>query len=244
MKNIPISKRESEVLSLVKDHDLIIFTLDDLVRYIGLNRSNANRIVQRMRAKGLVESVERGKYVPVEDLDSLDIYEIATNLTGPSYLAFWSALHFHHMTDQVPRKVFLATTRRKRDTTIRGQMIVFVTLTPRMFFGYERIGPTLISDREKTVIDSLRHPDHSGGISHIYDSIPEDLNTDRIAEYCAIAGSTAIASRLGYLLERRGIRFDGERIRSLITTYSLLEPSGSRSGPDRRWKLYVNEVIS
>jgi predicted transcriptional regulator of viral defense system len=243
MKNPPISKRESEAIDMIRRSELIVFTAYDLRRFLHLSKANTNRIVQSMKRKELVQCVERGKYILTDIYNEVDIYEIVTHLFRPSYLAFWSALHFHHMTEQVPRSVFLASTKRKRRMDLQGQSIVYVALKIGMFFGYEKVGGTIVSDREKTIIDSLRHPGYSGGIEHIHSCIPEDLNVERISEYCELANSSAISSRLGYLLEKKGIEFDRARIGSGMKTYTLLDPLKGRVNPDSKWKLYVNTVI-
>jgi predicted transcriptional regulator of viral defense system len=243
MRNISVSKRDNEVIDKIRSSGLIVFTQLDVKRFLNISKFNTNKIINRMKRKDLIATVEKGKYILKNLYEELDIYEIVTDLYRPSYLSFWSALHYHHMTDQVPLSIMIATTRRKRRSSFMGQSLIFITIKKELFFGYERIGRTLVSDREKTIIDCLRHPEYSGGIDHVYNSIPEDLDADRIVEYCEMAGSTSIASRLGFLLERKGIGIDKERIRSKISTYSLLDPSGRRENPNSEWKLYENAVL-
>jgi predicted transcriptional regulator of viral defense system len=231
------------VLSRIEESGLMVFTPLDVRRFLGISTVNTNKILQRMKLKGLIVSLEKGKYIRTDTFDDLDIYELATGLYRPSYLALWSALHYHHMTNQVPTTVLLATTGRKRKVLIRDHELLFVKMKRDLFFGYELIGRTLVSDREKTLIDCLRFPEHSGGMDHIYGSIPEDIDTDRMVEYCEMARSTSIASRLGFMMERKGLNFDVEKVLSMITTYTLLDPSCGRRDADPKWKLYVNKVI-
>jgi predicted transcriptional regulator of viral defense system len=237
------SRRDAEVIATIKEKDLIVFSPDEVARYLDLSIPNAYKIVRRLFSKGLIQRIEKGKYILAEKMVDLDVYEIATYILIPSYLGFWSALHFHHMTDQVPRTVFLATTLRKKGFELQGNRLVFVTIKPELFFGYSRVGRTLVSDREKTLIDCIRHPELSGGIAHIYDSIPEDIDAEKIVEYCEIAGSSSIASRLGYLLEKKGIDFNKERVRSLIRNPTSLVPTKKSTGWEKEWNLYVNEVL-
>ncbi len=238
-----ISKREAQVISEIRSRDMVVFTHQDVDRFLDTSKENTYRIMGNMMEKDLVKRVERGKFILTEIWNQLDIYEIVPEIFQPSYIAFWSALHYHDMTDQVPQTVFLVTTKRKKPLRFQGQKIKYVTVKNSLFFGYERYGKVVVSDMEKTVIDCLRHPEYSGGISHVRDAMSDDLNTDRLIEYCKLTGSSAVASRLGYLLEMEGIKFDKDSLKELIHTYTKLDPTQEGSLLNSRWKLYVKRDI-
>lgn len=235
-----ISKRENQIIYEINNREMILFNVRDICRFLSISRNNANRILQRMKRKDLLTTVEKGKYILTDSLKELDIYELASNLYQPSYLAFWSALHVHSMTDQVPRTIFLATTQRKRDLELQGQRLEYITIKNKLYFGYEILNRIIVSDREKTIIDCLRHPEYSGGIEHIFKSIPDDLDMDKLLEYCVKTGSSSVASRLGFLLEKKGYNFHEDLFISLITTYSRLDPAEKNKNSDSKWKLYIN----
>lgn len=238
-----ISKRESQVISQMKSKDKIVFTPKDVERFLTISKQNTYRVLKNMKEKDLVKRIERGKYVLKEIWNESDIYEIVPEIFKPSYVAFWSALHYHDMTDQVPRTVFLITTKRKRSFKLQGQKIRYITLKKEFFFGYERYDKVVVSDREKTIIDSLRHPEYSGGISHIYGAIPDDIDTEKLTDYCKKTDSSTIASRLGYILDKKGIRFKREELKEMIDTYSKLDPKKEKTDLDSKWKLYINRRI-
>ena len=240
MEGTSISKRESQLITNIERRDMVVFTPTDIRRFLNLSGVNASRIIQNMNNKGLIKRVERGKYILTVTLNELDVYEIVSELFKPSYISFWSALHFHSMTDQVPRTVFLATTRRKRALRLQGQTIRYVTIKEQMFFGYERLGKVVVSDPEKTVIDCLRHPEYSGGIPQVYRALSKDLDLERLVEYCTRTGSSAIASRLGYILEKKKITFRKDDLKCMVTTYTKLDVECEPIDPDPKWKLYVN----
>lgn len=238
-----IARREAQVISEIRLRDMVVFTHKDVNRFLDISKENTYRIMGNMMEKDLVKRVERGKYILTEMWNELDIYEIVPEIFQPSYIAFWSALHYQDMTDQVPRTVFLVTTRRKKPLKFQGQKIKYVTVKESLFFGYERYGKVVVSDREKTMIDCLRHPEYSGGISHIQDAIWDELDTDRLIEYCELTGSSAVASRLGYLLDKKKIVFDKDRIKELIDTYTKLDPKQKGSMLNSEWKLYVKRDL-
>ncbi len=196
-----------------------------------------------MEEKGLARRLEKGKYILNEDWESLDIYEIASNFLNTSYLAFWSALHFHKITDQVPRTVFIASTKRKRNLQLQRQKIQFVTISRRSFFGYQQYGRVIASDVEKTIIDCLRLPKYSGGIEQVYNAFNERLDFEKMTEYCLKTQSSAVASRLGYLLDQKGVLNKNNKIARIITSYTKLDPLGKEINPNSVWKLYVNRGL-
>lgn len=239
-----ISKRESQVISQMKSKDKIIFTPRDVERFLDISKHNTYRVLRNMTAKDLVKRIEKGKYILIDNWNELDIYEIVHEIFKPSYIALWSALYYHDMTDQVPRTIFLVTTKRKRPLKLQGQKIVYVSVKKDLFFGYERYGKAVVSDKEKTIIDSLRHPEYSGGISHLYGSIPKDIDAEKLTDYCKKTSSSTIASRLGFLLDKKGIRFKKEGLKKMIDTYSKLDPKKDKTDLDSEWKLYVNRRLA
>lgn len=243
MDSTPVSAREAQVIDAVTDRDLLVFGPRDVRRFLDLSDRNTYRILDNMVEKGLVRRLAQGTYVLSETYDERDSYEIVSQLEPASYIGFWSALHFHGLTDQVPRTVFVAVTKQKRPLTVQGQSVQFVRMTPEAFFGYARYGDAVVSDPEKTVLDCLRLPDYAGGIRHVYDAIPDDLDVDRLVRYAERLGSGAVAARAGYLLDRKGLLDGPDRLRAMASTYTKLDPSAERTNPVDRWKLYANVTL-
>ena len=243
MNNVSVSKRESEIMNKVKEHEQIIFTAKDVQRFLHISKRNTYQLFQRMKEKKIIVTIEQGKYMLREHWDSLNIYDIASSLITPCYIGFWSALHFHHLTDQVPQTVFVATTKRKRSHILQNQKISFVTLKPHWFFGYERYHHTVVSDKEKSIIDCLHVPAYGGGIDHIYQSLTSDLNIDTLIMYCQKTKSSTIASRLGYLLDKKQLLTKRTPLKRMITSYAKLDPLMKKKRVDKTWKLYIGEKI-
>lgn len=125
---------------------------------------------------------------------------------------------------------------------MQGQTVRFVRVQPETFFGYAQYGRTVASDPEKTLLDCLRLQRY-GGVQLVYDAIPETLDVDRLVRYAERLGSGAVAARIGYLLDRKGLLDGRERLQSLLTSYSPLDQSGPRVGPVAEWKLYANVTL-
>lgn len=237
-----ISKREAEVIENIQKREIIFFGPKEIGRFLGIKKRNTYRILRNMKQKGLIKHIQRGTYILKETWDSLDIYELASNLLLPSYLGFYSALHFHKMTTQVPRTVFIATPKRKKDIQLQGEKIKFITIKEEFMFGYIRSGKTIVSNPEKTIIDCLKLPKYGGGIKNIYNSISKELDIDLLIQYCIKIQSSSIASRLGYILEKKNLIKQNKKkpLQDTITTYTKLDPKQKRKNLYPEWKIYAN----
>ena len=244
----------AEVLSSIyvaqrlRRSDLFYFTPSLLADLLSLSQRQAYRLVARLRMDGLVDEVERGKYLLLglepERVLSNPLY-IASQLIAPAYVSYWSALHHYGFTEQVPLTTFVATTRKKRPVTYRGFRFQFVSLRPHKFFGYrrERIGdlPIVVADEAKAIVDSLDLLQHAGGIGEVIKALRvalETIDVPTMIHYANRMENKSLGSRLGYLLESFGRSAEG-----LVHSVSpvKLDPVRPRAGHTvARWQLVVN----
>jgi len=231
-------------------HNLFYFTPSILADLFSLDRRQAYRLSDRLKAEGLAARVEKGKYVLLglepERVLSNPLF-IATHLVAPSYVSYWSALHFYGFTEQVPLTVFVATAKKKRPVAFRDVRFRFVTVKPHKFFGYRRemVGelPVIVADEAKAIIDSLDQPRYAGGITEIAKSLRaaldlDEVDTTTLVEYANRMEDRSLGSRLGYLLERFGYPVEG-----LIHSEGpvKLDPAHPSAGPtDAQWQVVVN----
>jgi len=61
--------------------------------------------------------------------------------------------------------------------------------------------------------------------------------------YCQRTKSSTIASRLGYLLERKQLLKDPAPLKKMITTYVKLDTSSENKKMNSSWKLYVGGAL-
>jgi len=238
----------SYIMRHLHEGDLYYFSPATLAALLDVPRAKAYDILRRLKAEGLVRPVESGKYLllgfqPERVLSNP--FFIATRLAHPAYVSFWSAIHFYGLTEQVPRTVFVATTRRQRPLDFNGSSFVFVRLATHKFFGYQRelIGdlPVLLAEMEKTLVDSLDQPRYAGGLLEVAKALyqaKEQLAPERLVEYANRMRNRSLCSRLGYLLERFGRSLEGLNVSQ---TFVRLDPQGQAGGPyDHRWRVQIN----
>ena len=244
IKYLPISGRERQLLEEVETRELTVFSPFEASKILGVERHTARKVLSSLTNKGGVRRIERGKYVLTRLYNELDIYELVPHVYEPSYISMWSGLHYHGLTAQVPAVIHLVTTRYHKDFEMQGKRITYVSVRPRMFFGYMAVGKAVIAEPEKLIIDCLAFPQYSGGYNETKEAVEQaELDVGKLVEYAIHTQSPTICSRLGHLLESSGIPFDEKRlIPHTSKSYVWLDPTSQTKDyePIIKWKIYAN----
>jgi len=248
----------NHLLSTLVERDQYLFTSRDARRIVRRNASAANKLLHTLVRQGHIQRLEKGKFLlqsaPTnEEIVGEHEFLVAMQLVQPSYIGYWTALHYHGLTEQLANVVFVATPKQKRAMRIHGITYRFITLAKRKFFGIEtqQIGGRSfqISDPEKTIVDCFSHPEYCGGIIEaakgLWNGLHERrLDLDRLTHYAERLGNRAVLKRIGYLIEFYQIPVNGHLTRwleHLSAGYNPLDPLGSRRGThNARWHLLIN----
>ena len=246
-----------------------IFTTDrarELAPRIGLKDSYLGESLYHLRRNDWIISLRRGLYAlssTVPGITSAHEFEIAMALVDPAAISHWSALHYHELTEQVPRTVFVLTKtgtsvprmrnagskRSNRGYLVRDTTYQFIQVRTKRFFGTQKVwvGDARVSmtDRERTLLDGLSMPQYCGGFAevlHAFQVRLDRLDIERITDY-AVRLDTATAKRLGWVLERQGL--DSSQVETLaalpIKGYRKLDPTGPGKGScNDRWMVQEN----
>lgn len=224
------------------------------------DRRDTKVVLHRLAKGGWLRRLARGLYmvVPLEAGPDRawteDLVAVVPHLVQPSAVAYWSALRLWEMTEQLPRVLFVQTTKRRRPADILGTPVRFVTVTTRHFFGLATRNhqgrPVQITDREKTLLDAAARPDLSGGVSQLAQAMVAAggvLNWSRFDEYVVRWGGGAAVKRLGYMVEELDLPIPDRaarlsKWRALIRHgVSMLEPGAGEAGRVAAgWRLRIN----
>jgi len=207
-----LSKQEYSLLSELALQQRKFVTPSEAAEILDTTLDNTYRILSRLHKKGWLERIKRGIYliVPLEGQLGWAEHEFvyASKLVSPYYISYRTALSYWGLTEQLPRVVFIATTKRHRNLEFQGTLFQFVAVHPRKFFGYQTVtinGVEIqVADPEKTIIDCLDQEAYSGGIVEISKALLEgrqDLDPEKLSAYALQMGSRALIRRLGYLLD-------------------------------------------
>lgn len=256
----PLGRKEAQLLARIGIRPT--FSIEDARHSLGHSASDPTRqFLERLQIKGWIRRIRPGRFavIPLSSGEdrTLKLHEfiVAMELVSPAAIAYWSALNHYGMTEQLPRTVFVATNHpvRRPPGEVLGVNYKIISLRPEKFFGILKDWidemPFTVTDREKTIIDGLDLPQNVGGVEEISKALTTvwaQLDEAKLRKYAAKIGNSAVAKRLGFLMETLGIG-DVEKLRKAVTLapgFSPLDPTMPRNGKyNRRWGLLVNMEI-
>lgn len=231
-----------------------IFTIEDAAKLTSTNRDVLKVILSRLEKKGWIERVEPGKYIVIplgaeKGKYTLHEYVIGSLLVNPCIISYWSALNHYGFTEQIPTTVFIQSTARKKQQKINifGIDYKIIRLKKEKIFGTKKEWfedtKVAITDKEKTIIDCLDKPQHSGGIIEVTKALKtKNYNVKKLVKYSQKISNTGVIRRLGYLCEKLQIPIEIPKVNT--RNYLFLDPTISKKGKtNAKWKLYVNTNI-
>lgn len=257
----PLGRTEARFLARMGTRPT--FSTDDAREALGHRAEDPTRqFLDRLQRKGWVRPIRRGRFaiIPLssgeERTPQLHEFLVAMELVSPAAIAYWSALNHHGMTEQLPRTVFVATDHpvRRPPKEALGLTFKVVALRPAKFFGIVQDWidgrPFWVTDKEKTIIDGLDLPKYVGGVGEIakaLGSIWKELDEAKLRKYAAKIGNSAVAKRLGLLMETLTLG-NPEALRKAVRLapgFSPLDPTLPGKGKyNRRWGLLINAEVA
>lgn len=222
---------------------------------VGISPGYFRQALHHLARAGWIVRLKKGIYAlsgSTPGATPLHEFEIAMALVQPAAVSHWSALSYHGLTEQAPRRVFVLTTARSvprvrgaraqradEGYAVGGTTYRFVQVKAEKFFGIEDVwvneSRIKMTDPERTLLDGLMMPQYCGYLSevlHAFEVWTPKLDLDRIIRY-ALKLDAATVKRLGWILEQLGIERDRfEPLRKVpIKGYRVLDPAVPRRAP-------------
>lgn len=263
-----LSPSETRLLNAISVAGKSVFTIEEARAIANGNAFNLVRLLSRLTHKRWLLRLERGKYLVLplaagmEGAYTTHEFVLASRLVQPYAIAYWSALHYHALTEQVPHTITVMSPVRRRDVLVAvlGFRCHFVYISAERFFGFATVSvddqPVVVTDPPRTVLDCLARPDLCGGIVEAAKGVygyaeRSDARPDRLLNYAARLGNQAVIKRLGYLVELFELttRFPAAGWTEVISQWQTslsegfvrLDPRLPPEGRyDRRWQLRLN----
>ncbi len=217
-----------------------LFTVNDIAKLIRKSAYYPKIFVSRLVKKELAARIMKGRYTMQDDP-----LIFASLLYPPSYIALWSALSFHGMTEQIPKDIFVATSKKRAKISFRGIAIKAVPI--RHLWGFDRHNYNgfiiTVSDKEKTIIDCALTgivPMHI-----LYEGIDEkELNKEKLVSYLIRIKNSSLAKRIGWLMDKKGIDLS-KNLKSIIdNNYIPLEKGMGKAGKkNKKWRIIENTEV-
>jgi len=228
-----------------------IFTFEDAQIQTGLSRNRLKKVLYRLEKKGEIERIEKGKYMIIplgaeKGKYTLNEFVIGSLLVKPYAIAYWSALHYYGLTEQIPNTVFIQTTTRKKKQKINifGVDYRIIKVKKSKFFGLRKEwideNEINITDKEKTIIDCLDKPQYCGGLVEVTKAFKNnEFDKDKLVRYAEKIGNSGVVRRIGYLCDLFQIDIALPKIDT--RNYLYLDPTMPKKGEkNAKWRLIVN----
>lgn len=248
-----LSKREYEIVSELALKGINIINVDDASKLLKTKKKKLWDIFYRLKKKGWLERIEKGKYmvVPFQAKEGWleHPFVLASNLVKNYYISYRTALAHYGLTEQLPIYVYIATTDRKCKTEFKLQNYIFrfIKIKQKKFFGFrtEFIGKQkiFIAEKEKAIVDCLDKERYSGSIIEIAKALSSRrINLRKVKRYALKMGNSSLNRRLGYLLDL--LDKDSSGLEKHVGKYrniylSTLLPK-KKLNIDKKWKLIIN----
>lgn len=222
-----------ELLEKLKNKPM--FRVQDIERIADCDRGYARLTVNRLKERGLVRQVRRNAYTTKDN-----IFVIASNITFPSYVSFWSASYFFGYTEQIVNTIQVASTRRIKPIEFENYRIEFIKM--KDLFGYRKVdtdeGEVFVAENEKLLIDSLLKPSEMGNFEEIEKIFEKtEISEERVADYLKRINNQTLIKRVGFLLEKHR-EIDLSKIFRLDRNYVILNPfSSAWKKTNRKWRV-------
>ena len=227
------------------------FTFADALKISNLSTKSVQKVLYRLQQRGAIERIEKGKYLIIplgaeKGKYTLHEFVIGSLLVEPYSIAYWSALNYYGLTEQIPTTVFIQTIARKFNTNpkVFGVQYKVVKVKESKCFGIRKewIEETQINitDKEKTIIDCLDKPQYVGGILEVAKALKNNkFNRKKLENYAQRIGNSGVIRRLGYLCELLNIKIKLPKLNT--RNYLLLDPTMPEKGlKSAKWRLIIN----
>ncbi len=203
----------NNIIAHLLQRGIYTITPRELATLFQLSLSQAYYFVQKLKARGWISEIVKGRYLVV----GFEPYRVITNpffvaasVVTPSYVSFVTALNRYSLTEQVPFTIFVATTLRHRPIRFGRYTFQYVQLKRHKFFGYfkqmEGDLPVLMAEPEKAIVDSLDQIRYryGGGVETLTQALFRGsqtaiLDPHKLVDYALQMRNKALCARLGYL---------------------------------------------
>ena len=133
-----ISKQEIKVIAELEFYQKYYFTKDDIMHHFG-NPKEIKDFIYHLKKKGRIVRLNRSKYylIPIKAKSgkwSDDPFIIADEICNSKdyFIGGWAAANYWHLTEQVPMRIDVYTTRKQGKIRILNVDFVFHRTSKKM----------------------------------------------------------------------------------------------------------------
>jgi predicted transcriptional regulator of viral defense system len=182
-----------------------VFTIDDVKKLTG-NEKTAYSKLDRLMKKGLVKKIRKNIYSVVNPATGLIVatrYQIACAITNTAYISHHSAFEYYGFANQVFYEVYVSS--ETKFNHFDYDHVTYKYVASRMKEGVTEAKNTtgvIITDLERTVIDSIRDFNKIGGFEELINclEVVHYLDEKKLKQYLDIYNTQGLYQKAGFLL--------------------------------------------
>ena len=254
-----LGEKEIEVISRLSYEKKRIVTKEDLDAFFKFNDIERNKIVYRLKKKGLFSAIKRGVYV----FSPLEYGEggaaINEMLIPPQFfpkgnycVGYSTMYNYYSLTDQLFQVVYVLNTSLQRKKKICGVAFNFLRVPESRMYGLEKISvenkEVIISSIERTLVDLVYFNKPVGGIKSALDILKRELKKERcdIKKFIRLAAqfpSIKTRKKIGILLDEMGYSdSDLAPLAKSVKDTAISSFTGSFKGRlNKKWRIIIND---
>lgn len=182
-----------------------VFTVDEVNKFYN-NIDSSRSAIKRLMKDGMVAKIRNNMYTCVSGETKSPVanrYQIASKITSSSYVSHHTAMEYYGITDQVYYDVYVASKSSFRDFSFDGYTYRYVASkdtegveTPALSGGIR------ITNRERTLIDSVKDMDKIAGIEEVLQNVGSmnHIQEDRLLTYLELFSNQFLYQKIGFIL--------------------------------------------
>lgn len=251
----------SDFVDSLQERGQYTFSRDEALSALGSTPIALKRAAERLKAKRRLAAPRRGFYtiVPLEYRQSGSppaasfIDPLMRFHNTPYYVGLLSAAEIHGAAHQRPQEFQVLAADQLRPVVVGRNRIRFFLKKDLERTPVELVkttsGRIRVSTPGATALDLVRFYDRVGHLSHVatvLGELAERIDASKLVQAAEAEGESAVAQRLGYLLERVGATKAAAKLAKWVDRRSpkpvLLAPNnpGAEIARDARWRVIVN----
>ncbi|PIP18966.1 MAG: hypothetical protein COT38_01200 [Candidatus Omnitrophica bacterium CG08_land_8_20_14_0_20_41_16] len=255
-----LGEKEIEVISRLSYEKKRIITKEDLDAFFKFDDIERNKIVYRLKKKGIFSTIKRGVYV----FSPLEYGEGGAGINEmliPSqffpqknyYIGYSSMYNYYNLTDQLFQVMYiLNTSLQRRKKKICGVIFNFLRVSESRMYGLEKIvvegKEVMISSLERTLVDLIYFNEPVGGIESALEILKRELKKDRcdikkFIRFAAQFPNIKTRKRIGVLLEEMGYsdRDLAVLVKSVENTAISSFTNSFKGKLNKKWRVIIND---
>lgn len=182
-----------------------IFSVDTVKNYYN-NGESARSALKRLINRKHVKKIRNNMYTCISGESAAPIanrFQIASAITKTSCISHHTAFEYYGVMDQVYYDVYVSSETKFNPFSFDGYTYLYIP--NKISDGIEQVklsGGVKITDKERTLVDSIKDMDKISGIEEVYSAISliTGIDENKVLKYLKAYNNKSLYQRVGFML--------------------------------------------